>query len=154
MKEHYVRVSAQRDGRVFVQPMSFTANGFMISDGLPEVVDGIDDAEVLGVVVTAALHTSNRRPLPARDLRNDPPDREFLAWLGVRSWSQYKRGVRSLGVLAMFDDEIAEVSLTPSRNDGPRGGFTPISEERFSITFESPEQLGRAVQDAMSKATV
>jgi hypothetical protein len=122
-------------------------------DGLPEVLARIDDAEMLGRTVVGALHASNRRPLPDRNLRNDPPDREFLAWLGLRSFAQYMRGVRNVSVRAFFDDEIGEVSLSPSRNEGPRGGFTPILEECFSVAFESTEHLGRAVQEAMKKAT-
>lgn len=121
-------------------------------DGLPEVLARIDDAEMLGQTVVGALHASNRRPLPDRDLRNDPPDREFMAWLGLRSFGQYMRGVRNVSVRVFFDDQIGEVSLTPSRNEGPRGGFTPMTEERFSIMYENPAQLGRAVQEAMKKA--
>lgn len=121
-------------------------------DGLPEVLARIDDAEMLGQSVVSALHASNRRPLPDRNLRTDPPDREFLAWLGLRSFGQYMRGVRNVSVRAFFTDEIGEVSFTPSRNGGPRGGFTPMVEEQFSVAFKDPAQLGRAVQEAMKKA--
>jgi hypothetical protein len=137
---------------VFVHPYSLTESGFRIMDGLPDVVESLEDAEVLGEALVAALYASNRRSLPDRNLRTDPPDREFLAWLGVRSYGQYMSRVRDVGVLAFFDDQIGEVELTPSRNEGSRGGFTPILEERFSITFESAEQLGRAVQEAMKRA--
>lgn len=121
-------------------------------DGLPDVLARVDDAELLGQSVVGALHTSNRRPLPDRNLRADPPDREFLTWLGLRSFGQYMRGVRNVSVRAFFDDQIGEVSFTPSRNEGPRGGFTPMIEEHFSVAFENPAQLGRAVQEAMRKA--
>ncbi len=118
MREHSLQVSVQRDGRVFVHPYSLTQSGFRIMDGLPDVVESLENAEILGEALVAALHASNRRSLPDRNLRTDPPDRE----------------------------------LTPSRNEGPRGGFTPMTEERFSVAFENPAQLGRAVQEAMSKA--
>jgi hypothetical protein len=152
VRGHSVHVSVQRDGRVFVHPYSLTVSGFSIMDGLPNVLKSQEEARILGDAVVAALHASNRAPLPDRDLRVDPPDREFLAWLGLRSYGQYMRKVRDVGVFAFFDGQIEEVSLTPFRNEGSRGGFTPILEERFSITFESPEQLGRAVQEAMKKA--
>lgn len=114
------------------------------------------NAQVLGSSIVAALHASNRRPLPNRNLRVDPPDRELLEWLGLRTYGQYMRGVRTLSVKASYvntDIAEAEVAITPERNECPRGGFTPILEERFSITYENPEQLGRAVQEAMEKAT-
>ncbi len=123
-------------------------------DGLPNVLKSHEEARILGDAVVAALHASNRAPLPDRDLRVDPPDREFLAWLGLRSYGQYMRKVRDVGVLAFFDDQIGEVELTPSRNEGSRGGFTPLSDERRTVMFESPDQLGRAVQEAMKKAIV
>lgn len=153
MKEHLVTVHLQRDGRVFVQPYSEMTGLADIADGLPAVINSMDDPELLGAVVVEALRASNRRPLPYRNLRVDPPDREFLAWLGVKTYGRYMRGVRSLTVFAAFDEMITDVLLAPKRNDGPRGGFSPISEERFSIMFESPVQLGRAVQAAMAKAT-
>jgi hypothetical protein len=152
VREHSLQVSVQRDGRVFVHPYSLTQSGFRIMDGLPDVVESLENAEILGEALVAALHASNRRSLPDRNLRTDPPDREFLAWLGLRSYGQYMRKVRDVSVLAFFDDHIGEVELTPSRNEGPRGGFTPMIEERFSVAFENPAQLGRAVQEAMSKA--
>ncbi|WP_312171059.1 hypothetical protein [Microbacterium sp.] len=139
---------------MFVHPYSLTVSGFSIMDGLPNVLKSHEEARILGDAVVAALHASNRAPLPDRDLRVDPPDREFLAWLGLRSYGQYMRKVRDVGVLAFFDDQIGEVELTPSRNEGSRGGFTPLSDERRTVMFESPDQLGRAVQEAMKKAIV
>lgn len=153
MRDHSVSVELQRDGRVFVQPYSKTFEGANIADGLPAVIASMTDAQVLGSSIVTALHASNRRPLPNRNLRVDPPDRELLEWLGLRTYGQYMRGVRTLSVRASYDDtDIAEVTVTPKRNEGPRGGFTPILERRFSIMYENPEQLGRAVQEAMKKA--
>ncbi|MCI1018871.1 hypothetical protein HWD99_09560 [Microbacterium sp. C5A9] len=147
-------VELQRDGRVFIQPYSKTWEGASIGDGLPSVIASMTDAQVLGSSIVAALHASNRRPLPNRNLRVDPPDREFLEWLGLRTYGQYMKGVRTLSVRAAYDnDDIAEVMITPERNGGPRGGFTPLSDERRTVMFESPEQLGRAVQEAMKRAT-
>ena len=154
MRDRSVSVELQRDGRVFVQPYSKTFEGASIADGLPAVIASMADAQVLGSSIVAALHASNRRPLPNRNLRVDPPDRELLEWLGLRTYGQYMRGVRTLRVRASYDNtDIAEVTITPSCNEGPRGGFTPILEERRTVTYETPEQLGRAVQEAMKKAT-
>lgn len=53
----------------------------------------------------------------------------------------------------MYDQVIADVVITPSRNTGSRGGFTAISDEQISVMYESPAQLDRAVHEAMKKAT-
>lgn len=100
-----------------------------------------------------ALKLSNIRPLPSRNLRTDPPSAEFLSWLGLKTYAQYARGVRRISVDASFHDVIELLRLTPEHNGGARSGFTPISEHRLTMHYESPEQLGRAVQEAMKKAT-
>lgn len=153
MREHIVSVDWLKDGRVLVQPYSCTANGFDIGDGLPHVLRGSSDAAELGQIVLQALGESNRRPLPARDLRADPPDRELLAWMGLKTAGQYMKGVREVSLYAVYDSEITTVRIAPQRNGGPRGAFTDIKEERVILDYESPEQLGRAVQEAMTKAT-
>lgn len=153
MKEHIVSVHWFKDGRVLVQPYSRTTNGFNISDGLPHILRENGDATELGKVVVQALDESNRRPLPARDLRADPPERELLAGLGLKTVGQYMKGTRGVSLYAVYDSEITTVRILPQRNGGARGAFTGIEEERVVLDYESPEQLGRAVQDALQKAT-
>ncbi|WP_314425399.1 hypothetical protein [uncultured Microbacterium sp.] len=58
------------------------------------------------------------------------------------------RGVRSVTLRAVYDQVLADIAITPSR-----GGFTAISDEQISVMYESPAQLGRAVHEAMKKAT-
>lgn len=153
MRRHIVSVDWLKDGRVLVQPYSCTTNGFDIGDGLPHVLMGNTDAAELGEVVVQALHESNRRPLPARNLRTDPPERELLAWMGLKTVGQYMKGTRGVSLYAVYDSEITTVRILPQRNGGARGAFTGIKEERVVLDYESPEQLGRAVQDALQKAT-
>lgn len=153
MKKRLVEVEMQRDGRIFVHSLSTTPDGVHVFNGLPRVVGPETDAEEFGVILADALNDSNRRPLPERDLFLNPPDREFLDWLGVSTFGRYMRGVRSVGLFARYDNVLESVYVTPRRNEGNRGGFTPIMEERVLLDYESPEQLGRAVQEAMKKAT-
>lgn len=153
MTKHYVNVELQADGRVFIGPYSFTENGPLIGDGLPTVVGSIDDP-ALGQVAVDALFRSNARVLPERDLYNDPPDREFLAWLGLADYAEYVRGVRMVQLLSIFDDKISSVKLTPTKNGGARSGFTPLIEERVDVPCETPAQLGDAIREAMKLATV
>jgi hypothetical protein len=152
MKQRHVDVMLYRDKRVFLFVYSRCENGPSISVGLPTVLPSISDSATLGSALVQCLHESNATVLPACDWRADPPDRELLQWLGLTTYKQYQRGVRSVSVSAKFSDAPAEIEITPERNER-RGGFTPISEKRLSIMFESAEQLGRAVGEAMKKAT-
>ncbi|MCI1018870.1 hypothetical protein HWD99_09555 [Microbacterium sp. C5A9] len=151
LKKRNVNVMLYRDRRVFLFVYSDCVNGPSVSLGLPKVVAALTDADALGSAILQGLRESNATVHPARDWRADPPDREFLEWLGLATYRQYQRGVRSVDVSAAFDHEPQEIEVVPERNER-RGGFTPISQWRRMLTFESPEQLGRAVQEAMKKA--
>lgn len=141
------------DGRVLLQPFSATTGGPVVYDGLPLVLPSMSSERELGRAAVAALTASNRRVLPARDLRRDPVDREFLDWYGVATYGEYSRGVRSVGLSASFVDVIDQVRVRPNRNLGPRGGFEGIANELRVVEFTDPEHLGLEIQDAMTKAT-
>lgn len=144
-------VDMVKDGRVFVQPFSTTENGFDISDGLPAMLPSIVAAPELGAAVVEALDKANRRLLPPVDPRAPASDSEFLALTGFKSYAHYSRGVRAVSLRAEYDGHLDSVRIVPMR--GERGGFVPITEEKAVIAYEGPEQLGRAVQEAMKKAT-
>ncbi|QAY61287.1 hypothetical protein ET475_15725 [Microbacterium protaetiae] len=152
MTRHEVGIDKQRDGRYFVQAFSKTANGFLIVDGLPEVLDAHAVELAIGEAALRALHLSCSRVLPARDLRADPPDREFLAWLGVASYAKYMKGVKEVSLRSEFDETPETIQVIPNRNGG-RDGFTDIKEHAVTITYENPTQLGQAVLDAFQDAT-
>lgn len=138
MTEHFVRVSLLPDGRVFVQPYSFTENGFRIGDRLPTVLPELANSERLGAALSEALNMSNRRPLPARDLRADPPDREFLAWLGVRTYAQYMRGVRSVSLRAVYDQVVADIAITCPETPGPEEASRRSQLSRSRLCTRAP----------------
>lgn len=139
-------------GHVFIDVHSDTLNGFSLVDGPPVTLPSMDDAEALGVAVLEALSRSNRRFLPARNLRTEPLGDELLEGRKAKTWSEYRRHARSVFVSGSFAETPVGVELGPWHNLG-RGRSEPISGARFTITYESPEQLGRAVQAAMAKAT-
>ena len=147
-----VDVHLLKDGRVFLQPYSTAENGHEIFDGLPEVVASIDDPVVVGMALQAALDRSNARVLPAVDYRATPPDTEFLKWVGARSFAVYARGVRSVSVTTTPQSPADTVTIQSEQNQGARGGFVPIDGTEFELSYSSPEELGRAVQEAMEKA--
>lgn len=143
----------QRDGRVFVQVYSRDTAGGWVANGLPRVLPDSHDATALGQAVIDALHASPQSTPPARNYRTDPPDREFLAWLGVDTYAKYAKGVRGVLVHGFFGDD-AHILVTPQSNGGARSGFEPIREHRVRLGHWSPEVVGAAVQKALTQATV
>ncbi len=152
-----VNIDLQRDGRVFICPYSASVDGPWLANGLPKVLDSLDDVAAVGSAVLEAMQLSRNTVLPARDLRNDPPDREFLAWVGKRSYAAYAKGVRAAEVNGFYDEGGATLDhliVTPMSNGGPRSGFEPIIEHDQELTDLSPEVIGEALQRAMPLATV
>lgn len=148
-----VELDLQRDGRVFVQPFSVTVDGPWILNGLPVVLASVEDVGGLGNAVLRALDASYNTVLPARNLRADPPDREFLEWLGVRSYAQYAKGVRAVTVHGFFEGDV-HILVTPQSNGGGRAGFEPIVAHRVRLDDWSAQPVGTAVQAAFEIATV
>ena len=153
MKYGTVTVHLQRDGRVFVQTYSRDTNGWWVMNGLPHVLDNVRDARALGQTVLDAIHASLTTTVPAGNYRRDPPDREFLAWLGTDSYAKYAKGVRAVSVDGFFEGD-PHVLVTPESNGGARRGFEPMREHRVKLTDLSVQSVGAAVQEALPLAAV
>ncbi|GAB3156023.1 hypothetical protein GCM10027058_29420 [Microbacterium neimengense] len=153
MTRAIVDVHLQPDGRVFVFTYSRDTAGFWVSDGLPVVLGGATDPETLGAAALAALATSTEGVVPARDLRANPPDQQLLAWVGVNTYAQYARGVRSAKVHAFYDDNGAlnRLLVTPETNHG-RDGFTPDVERRQEVAVLDAYSIGNALMQALDLA--
>ena len=147
-----VSVDLQKDGRVLFQPSSRTETGQSIFDGLPEVLESFDDPVAVGQALQAALDRSNARVLPRINHRTTDAAAEFLEFLGVKTWGAYMRGVRCVKVLTKYGEPEGTVSILPYQNMGARGGFVPIDGTRVELAYTTSEELGRAVQEAMTKA--
>lgn len=153
--KHSAAVELQPDGRVFLVTYSEAENGARILDGLPLVVPSMDDP-LLGTEALAALERSNARVLPARDVIADPPDREFLQWVGKPSFGAYARGVRRVSFYVVTpgnEDGIRTIKIAPAQNLGGQSGFTAIAEAKSELAYEGPDQLGDALREAMKLAT-
>lgn len=89
---------------------------------------------------------------PPRDPHRDPPDAEFLRWVGAATYSAYAKGVRSVDVWARGNTGLPFVEVTPMANGGARTGFTPM-DEMEELHSPEPSELGAAVQRALTIAT-
>jgi hypothetical protein len=152
MSRGLVDVHLQPDGRVFVETFSRDTENGWVMNGLPRVLGNTDDATALGTAVIEAVKASPETTLPARDAKTDPPDREFLAWVGADSYAKYAKGVRAALVHGFFDGE-PHLLITPQSNGGSRSGFEPMREHRQKLTDWSPATVGEAVQRALTLAT-
>lgn len=153
MKYGTVTVHLQRDERVFVQTYSRDVIGGWVMNGLPRVLDNNEDACALGQAVLDCINASLTTTVPARDYRLDPPDREFLAWLGTDNYAKYAKAVWAVSVDEFFDGD-PYILVTPESNGGARRGFEPMREHRAKLTELSAESVGSAVQKALPLATV
>lgn len=153
MTRGLVGVDLQRDGRVFVKTYSRNTNGMWMLNGLPRVLPNDEDAATLGQAVIAAVEASPSTILPARNVREDPPDREFLAWLGLKTYAAYAKGVRGAMIDAFLDGD-RHLLISPQHNGGPKTGFVDIREHREKLTDWTPSVVGAAVQRALTLATV
>jgi len=99
----------------------------------------------LGQAVLDALDAANQVVPP--DVK--PPIAPVLRALRLRSYGQYMRGARSVGV-EIDDDGV--VRLTPRRNDGPKAGFTPLTDRASVLDDRSPEAMTIAVKEAIEAA--
>lgn len=148
---HAANIDQQRNGDYIIQTFSGTVNGFDIGDGVPIRIGSGAGAEEIGAVVLDALNRS-REDHPAVNLREENPVKQFLEFVGEPSFGKYMRGVRSIFVDAVYDDSPTVLHITPYRNEGARGGFTPIAELERDLAYISPEQLGEEVLGALRDA--
>lgn len=115
-----VVVDEQTDGQFFVQPYCRTVSGSRMAGGLPTVLSSATGVHELGAAIMRAMQHSTTVVLPNRDMRVDPPDRELLLWLGLKSYAEYARGVRSVGIAALYGERHPDhLLVTPQRQWRP-----------------------------------
>ena len=150
---HNIVVMLRPDGRVFIEVYSRPVQGTWTLNGVPDVIPGIDDAERLGKAILDALERSTWRVIANPDPRNNPVTREVLKWAGARNWKQYTRGSKAVSVYARYAvAPPTSVDISPGARERS-GAFVPIRDaHREGVRFQSAEELGRLVQEAMKVA--
>jgi len=150
-----VNIDQRPDGTLLIHVMARTTEGAMLLSGLPKVVADAHDATALGQTVLSATWDAVSTVLPARDVRQDPPDAELLRWLKLPSYAAYAKGVREVKVHGFYDaDSLTYALVTPAHNGGARSGFTPLTDLRVRLDSPTAAQLGRVIQNALALATL
>ncbi len=153
---HSVSVLFRPNGEAHVLVSSIPRGGApRLVDGLPLVVADASDPAALGRAVLDAMERCTYGVMPRRDLRNDDlNDHELLRWANARSWAEYNRHCRDVGVYSEYEDQPTSVRITPMAR-GYGGVFTPVKAPEWDgeVPVESPEQLGREILAAQALAT-
>ena len=136
----------QRGDELFVASYSKTVPGFWLMNGwLRRLALEISD-EAIGVAIEEGLDASESEvEAPGRDTNPAAP---LLEMVGVRSFGAYMRGTRSVGVVR----DGAGITVEPTRNQGSRGGFTPLPDRADVMQRPSRYELGRVVREALARA--
>jgi hypothetical protein len=137
----------RRRSEYIVASYSLVPDGFWQMNGTYFRVPVSDDVAGLGRAVREALSTSNSGSIvQARPDEN--PLKPLLTELGLRGYSQYMRGTRSVAITS--DGE--GITVTPYRNGGAREGFVPIAESGTRLAPGDDRAIGAAVSAGMALA--
>jgi len=135
----------QRGGQWLVASYSQTVHGFWVMNGWLRRLEADAPDEEIGTAVQQGLERSAASvEAPARDTNPAAP---LLEMVGLRSYGAYMRGTRSIDVTR----EGNTVTIEPKRNEGPRGGFTPLAELAEVLDLPSQGELGKAIQEALKR---
>jgi len=134
----------RRDGAFFLASYSKTVPGFWVMNGwVCRLEDGAPD-ETLGVAVDRGLESSKTDvEAPPRNVNSATP---LLELAGVRSFAAYMQGALSVGITR----EGETVTIEPTRNEGPRGGFTSLPDRVQVMQQPSRGDLGKAIREAFA----
>jgi hypothetical protein len=130
----------QRGPKIFVYSQHKTISGIHLSVGEVQAFDGAD-VEGIGLALRQAFSKYQTGVPDQRHgaLRGWP---ELFAAAGVRSWTEYGKGAKSLS--AKLQDGL--VTLNPWKNIGGRSRFVPIKGlDRTVPEASSDRDLGAAV---------
>jgi hypothetical protein len=135
-----------REGEYILCVYSKTGKGVWFMDGPPDRLTLAVAAGELGAAILAALVRS--RSGVDELSRDSKPAQPLLALLQLPNYAAYAKGTRSVEVYRDGDT----IEVTPFRNEGVRGGFTPMETSRVRLSSASPEQLAEEVRTALGKA--
>ena len=135
-------VDARHD-QLIVASYSKSVAGYWVMNGWYRILDREVDDATLGLAVFDALARSDTAA-PALPPEGPLPIAPLVAALHLKTYAQYIRGVRSVGIRGN-----GAIEITPTRNDGTRRGFTPIESATVTINTPDNRELGHAVRQAL-----
>jgi hypothetical protein len=136
-----------RGDLLLVTPYSLDANGIWEVTGWVRVLEATAPAAAVGdAVEQALLHSEGQRA----ETTGEDPLAPILAAAGVKSWSQYAKGLRSASVRR----RSGTTTIVPMRNLGPRQGLTEMEGAAVGLDDSTAEEVGSAVLRSLGRAVV
>lgn len=136
----------ERHERFVVAPFAATVhNVLIIQQPLAIISADADDAD-LGLAVLDAL-SRWRTEIPHPEFGTwDRHLRPFLEAFAIRSWSEFSRGGRIVGV----EHEESSLNLVPQKRESHEG-YARLEERTIRLPPDaSPETIGRGVRGALA----
>ncbi len=135
----------QRGDEWFVASYSKTVPGFWVMNGWLCRLGSETSDEAIGAAIEKGLDASETEvETPGRDSNPAAP---LLEMVGLRSYGAYMRGTRSVGIMR----DGGAVTVEPTRNEGSRGGFTPLTDRVEVMQGPSRAELGRAAREGLAR---
>lgn len=133
----------KRGDQFVVASSSLTESGFLVVNGWYRILDaaGATD-ESLGEATLAALTSSSGEvPDPPRSA---DPFKSILDALSLKTFNAFAKNSRSVKVTG----DVNVLTVTPTRNGGPREGFKQLRDQQKTVTNRQPVALGAAIAAA------
>jgi len=140
---------ASRKGRLFFKSYSKSGRALVFNGWVQAAEEPADDAAV-GHLTRAALAESEP-DVPWPDFRSGttPEMRRLLDTVGVKTYGQYQGGAKQVSI--ELDDRKPGLMITPSRNEGRRGGFVALEDQAVTLSRDIDDaKLGAAVRAALA----
>jgi hypothetical protein len=136
----------RRNGRIVVASYSKTTPGFSVLNSWQAAYPDSILPEELGKAVMAALAASREDvpPPPPRQSSPSPELKALMTSAGVKSYSAFMNGARSVDVRQENRSNV--ITVTPMRNCGPREGFDFLPDLALELPATSSEhEIGQAI---------
>lgn len=135
----------RRAGKYFVHAQSCTVDGLWVLCSPVLVVSEDEGDAALGREILVALGGSRMDvPAPHDAKRLVAP---LLAISGARSWNAFAKDAECVEI----SEARGSVTLVPTRNLGPKGGFKHLEEQVFA-TPKDPARLGALAVEVLRVA--
>jgi hypothetical protein len=135
-----------RKNRIVICPVSETTDGVGIVS-MPIFDIDVNDLSGLGQATLAAVENSKKQvPHPTLNEWNELFD-PVLKATGVKSWNTFSRSAKNV----MISFETNRVVFVPTKNLGPRDGFSPLFEKERS-SAPTVAEVGAALKASFGDA--
>jgi len=141
------KATAYKKNSIIITPLSMTTAGVWIASSPAVSVAEDKVRSVLGVAVLDALAASQHGVAHPSQADWEKVAEPVLKLANAKSWNAFAMGAKCVGI----ELSTNRVSFVPRKNEGPRGGFSDIEEQRRDCPPVA-ESVGAALTEAFEDA--